>query len=353
MKIAIDCRMIGSGGIGSYIHEMIPYFLEKNECLLIGTHEQCMDFLRLENVEFCFCDVKPFSAKEMYGFPKDVLSKIHQYEVYFTPYCNIPNGIKIPVFSTIHDVVFLDVPGLTGFAGRLGRKYFYKRAIQKSKSIFTVSEFSKQRIVKNLNCKKEIVITYNSAPSYLTKSFPEEKEFIEKENIFLFVGNIKKHKGLKTLLDAYEIALNNGFDKKLVIAGNSENFRTGDEETVERLKIIGSDKIIFTGKISNFELKEYYRKSKFIVQPSLYEGFGMPPLEAMTTGTPAIISDIEVFKEIYGEFPVTFFKAGDAEDLAQKLLSFKNQTIDITKLKEKFSYKKSAEIIIQTLKKFI
>ncbi len=349
MRIAIDCRMIGSGGIGSYIYEMIPYFLEKNECLLIGTHDQCMDFLRLENVEFCFCDVKPFSFSEMFAFPKDVLEKIHHYDVYFTPYCNIPSGITIPVYSTIHDVVFLDVKGLTGKLGRLGRKFFYNRAVSLSKVIFTVSEFSKKRIIENLHCKKQIEITYNSVPSYLTKEFEDEVPVTKKDDIFLFVGNIKKHKGLKTLLDAYEIACQKGFSSKLVIVGNADNFRTGDEATVERLTSMPQDKIIFTGKISKEELKQYYQKARFLVQPSFYEGFGIPPLEAMTVGTPAIISDIDVFKEIYSDFPVEFFKTGDAQDLAQKMLSFTDKKIDISNLSQKYSYKKSAELITSTI----
>jgi len=361
LKIAIDCRMIGSSGIGSYISELIPYFLEKNECLLIGTHEQCMDFVRLENVEFCFCDIKPFSYKEMFDFSKDVLEKINKYDFYFTPYCNIPNGIQIPIFSTIHDVVFLDIPELTSFIGRLGRKIIYQRAINKSKEIFTVSEFSKNRILKNLRCKKNITITYNSAPSYLKKEAEDEYE-TKKTDSILFVGNIKKHKGLKTLLDAFEIATKQGFSKKLIIVGNAENFRTGDEETVSRLSKLKEsfkEKITFTGRISNAQLKRYYKEADFIVQPSFYEGFGIPPLEAMTVGTPAIISDIEVFKEIYKDFPVIFFKTGDSNDLADKMLNFdkkenhsKSDTnfIDIDKINEEYSYKKSAEIIMNVIK---
>ncbi len=366
MKIAIDCRMIGSGGIGSYVSELIPYFLENNECLLLGTHEQCMEFVRLANVEFCFCDVKPFSRQEMFSFPKEVLDKIHQYEIYFTPYCNIPGGIKIPVFSTIHDVVFLDVPGLTGFFGRLGRKFFYQRAINMSEEIFTVSEFSKGRILENLRCKKPISITYNSAPSYLKKDedYSEddengsEKSSGQKKDSVLFVGNIKKHKGLKTLLDAFEIAVNKGFDKKLVIVGNAENFRTGDEETIRRLKNLSESmngKIMFTGKISNRELKEWYKNASFIVQPSFYEGFGMPPLEAMTVGTPAIVSDIDVFKEIYSDLPVTFFKVGDEKDLAEKMMAFDSSSvkIDKEKLGERYSYEKSAKTMTEVFKRYL
>ena len=348
MKIAIDCRMIGTGGIGSYISELIPHLLKNNECLLLGKHEQCTDFIRDKNVEFCYCDIKPFSLKEMIGFPKDILSKIHQYDVYFTPYCNIPGGISLPIFSTIHDVVFLDVPGLTGTVGKIARKFFYQRAINFSNGIFTVSEFSKQRIIAKLKCKKPIYITYNSVPSYLTKG----DVISEKKDEILFVGNIKKHKGLKTLLDAYEIARQKGFSQKLVIVGNADNFKTGDVETVRRLEQMPKDSVVFTGKISNAALKELYAEAKLLVQPSLYEGFGIPPLEAMTMGTPVILSDIPVFKEIYNGFPVEFFEAGNAESLAEKLLSSKMEPVDIAKLKEngigtEYSYEKSCDVILR------
>ncbi len=362
MRIAIDCRMIGSGGIGSFISELIPYFLEENECLLIGSHGQCAPFLRLANVEFCFCDIKPFSLKETFFFPQDVLEAIHHYDVYFTPYCNIPSGINLPIFSVIHDVVFLDVKGLTSMLGKIGRKMFYKRAINYSNTIFTVSEFSKERIIHHLKCKKPLKIVYNSAPSYLKEPFEKKAE---KKDQILFVGNIKKHKGLKILLDAFENArkTDENFKSKLVIVGNAENFRTGDEETVERIKRIDSSAdsqnisqngseslVVFTGKISNDELKYLYAESKFLVQPSLYEGFGLPPLEALTVGTRAIISDIPVFKEIYEGLPVTFFKSESAGDLAEKMLAFKDEPFTEKEkelISSKYSYKKSAEIILK------
>lgn len=352
LKLAIDCRMIGSGGIGSFIHEMIPYFLEKNECLLIGIPEQCMDFVSNSNADFCICDVPCFSIKEMLAFPRKILKKINSCDCYFSPYCNIPGGIKVPIFSTIHDIVFLDFPGLTGTIGRLARKFFYQRAINKSKLVFTVSQFSKLRIQEKLRCKKEIAVVYNGVPKYLAsplKNPPEKKDQI------LFVGNIKKHKGLKTLLDACELAWTQGFTSRLVIVGNKDNFRTGDEETVRRLETLPQDKIEFTGRVSNEELKNIYAQSRLLVQPSLYEGFGIPPLESETMGTPAIVSDIPVFKEIYEGFPVEFFKAGDSKSLCVKLLSSTKMParIDLGPLKEKYSYARSAEIIAEIISKNI
>ena len=357
MRIAIDCRMIGSGGIGSFISELIPCFLEENECLLIGTHEQCTPFLRFQNVEFCYCDVKPFSLKEIVNFPADVLEEIHHYDYYFTPYCNIPGKIEIPIFSVIHDVVFLDVKGMTGLFGKIARKMFYKRAVNFSDAVFTVSEFSKERIIHHLHCKKEIKVVYNAAPKYLKEPFEAEKP-VKKDQI-LFVGNIKKHKGLKSLLDAFEKARSSDkdFKSKLVIVGNSENFRTGDEETVARLNELSSKEgfIEFTGRISNDQLKYTYAESRLLVQPSLYEGFGIPPLEALTCGTPALISDIPVFKEIYSNLPVTFFKAGDSDDLCEKLLSLSKTEppqIDLSQVEQIYSYKSSAQIICSTMAGF-
>ncbi|MCR5723547.1 MAG: glycosyltransferase family 4 protein [Treponema sp.] len=349
LKLAVDCRMIGSGGIGSYISEIIPHLLHDATCMLIGTHEQCMDFVRMDNEEFCFCDIKPFSAKELFSFPRDVLEKINACDAYYTPYCNIPAGITVPVFSTIHDVVFFDVPDLTSAAGRFVRRQFYKRAINASKVIFTVSNFSKERILHHLHCKKPLVITYNGVPKYLTTPFDVRPQ---KADEILFVGNIKKHKGLSTLLDAWKKARSQGLTSRLVIVGNADNFRTKDQKTaalLDEAKNAGDGSLVFTGRISNEELKALYARAKLLVQPSLYEGFGIPPLEAMTVGTPVIISDIPVFKEIYQAYPVTWFEAGNAESLAEKLLKADGKSVDITTVSTAFSYKKSAAIILKTI----
>ena len=349
LKLAVDCRMIGSGGIGSYISEIIPYLLKSAQCLLIGTHEQVMSFVRMENEEFCFCDVPPFSARELFSFPRDVLAKINACDAYYTPYCNIPAGIQVPVFSTIHDVVFFDVPELTSPLGRFVRKCFYRRAINRSRAVFTVSEFSKSRIQHHLHCKKPLVLTYNGVPKYLTKPFDEP---VQQQDEILFVGNIKKHKGLGTLLQAFSQARDQGLRAKLVIVGNADNFRTGDEETVARLEQAKAEKdspLVFTGRVTNEELKELYARAKVLVQPSLYEGFGIPPLEAMTVGTPVIISDIPVFKEIYAAYPVTYFRAGDAADLAEKLLACQGGRVDVSAVESGFSYAKSALTILETV----
>lgn len=332
MKIAVDMRMSGKSGIGTFLDELIPFFKESNH-------------------EFYFSKpaIKPFTVKEMFFFPRDELEKINSCDVYFTPYCNIPCGIKIPVYSTIHDVVFLDIKDLAGTAGTLARKYFYRRAVNKSKAVFTVSEFSRERIIANLNCRKPIHVVHNGIPSYYNNVAPCTK----KENYMIFIGNIKKHKGLSILLEAFEMLLQSRPDIKLMIVGNNENFRSQDNSIYSRIEKINfhyKDAVVFTGFIENEKLKELLCKANLLVQPSLYEGFGIPPLQALKCGTNAVISDIDVFKEIYGQLPVTFFKSGDSSDLKDKILDSWNLDFK-TDFKAPYSYRKTAETIIDVLEK--
>ncbi len=352
MKLAIDCRMTNSGGVGSYLNAILPHLTKKNECLLLGNKDELEKF-RSEKTEILNLEVKTFSLRELFAFPGKILKKINSCDIYYSPYFNVPGritgGIKIPVFTTIHDVVFLDVSGLASKPGTIIRKFFYKYAVLKSEKIFTVSEFSKERITDNLNCKKPVVVTYNAVPDWFTKKDSESNSPIEKENSILFVGNIKKHKGLSVLVDAFKIAREKGFNLTLKIVGNSENFRTADENIFKKISEAPENSILFTGRINDAELKELYRKTKRLVQPSFYEGFGMPPLEAMSLGTKAIISNIPVFREIYRDFPVTFFKAGDCNDLAEKLLSIKDETDEIKEFPQIYSFEKTAEIIQKTL----
>ena len=339
MKIAVDCRMSGKSGIGTFLDEILPYFKNSgNELFLFGSKEG-------ES-----CNVKTFSLKEMFFFPKELLKKINSCDVYFSPYCNIPGGIKIPVFSTIHDIVFLDVKGLCGKIGIIARKFFYKRAIKKSKEIFTVSNFSKERIEKVLKCKKKIAVVYNGLPNYMEKKCPN----VQKNNSIIFIGNIKKHKGLSVLLEAFEkfYQLENAEKPKLLIVGSKDNFRTKDNSISEKISEMNSrfpNSIEFTGFVENEKLLLLLTQAKFLVQPSLYEGFGIPPLQALFCGTKAVISDIPVFKEIYDGFPVVFFQSGNSNDLCEKMQKTFCNDSPLGEIPEKYSYKKTAALILSEI----
>src|SRR5574344_736229 len=347
MKICIDCRMIGSGGIGSYISALLPFFIKNFDCVLLGDIERLSQYKTNSNIEILDCKIKTFSLIELFLFPKELSAKINSCELYYSPYFNIPSGIKIPIFSTIHDVVFLDVKDLTSKMGVFLRKIFYKYGIFKSKLIFTVSEFSKSRILANLKCKKDIIVTYNSVPDWFSK----KDETVNKTDTVLFVGNIKKHKGLKTLIEAFCIAKQKGLTSQLVIVGNSENFRTGYNTISDLINKLPKEYIKFTGRISDEELKLLYQQAKLLIQPSLYEGLGMPPMESINLGTNGLISYILVFLVIYKDYLVIYFQSENEKDLAEKIIS--NINTDKPKnIPNIYSFEKTYNIIEKTIKSY-
>lgn len=348
MKLFIDCRMLSSGGIGTYLESLLPYFINIFECTLLIYKNQ-KNILPAFNSPYQLIEteIKTFSLKEMFFFSSKIKKAINSCNIFYSPYCNVPGGIKIPVYTTIHDIVFLDISNLSSKAGTFIRKIFYQRAINKSKAIFTVSNFSAERIKNKLKLKnKALIVTYNAVPGHFSNS---QNNNLKKDNSIIYVGNIKKHKGLSYLLEAFEICKNKGLDCKLVIIGNADNFRSGDTEIAEKLSTVNEKDICFSGRISDEELQVYYQKARLLVQPSLYEGFGMPPLEALSLGTNAVISDIPVFKEVYKDFPVTFFKTADSNDLAEKIM----QTFDSpspVNIPQKYSFKNTSDIIINSFR---
>jgi len=353
MKITLDCRHIGfSGGIGVYFRELLPFFLSSGaSIILLGDEKTLRQSAQNSAAQIINCNIKPFSLRDTFAFPKPVLKKINSCDIYYTPYFNIPNGIKVPVFSTIHDIIFLDMPSLVSRPGLWARMYFYKRAARLSKAIFTVSEFSKSGIKHFLGDSLNIINASNAVNAPLNL-FSGKK--IEKKKKILFIGNIKKHKGLDILLDAFLQCRNEGLDYELVIVGSRDNFRSGDKKTSKRLDCLEGQGVSFTGFINDEEKWRLISECALLVQPSLYEGFGYPPLEAMLAGTQALISDISVFKEVFEGFPVVFFHSGDSQNLHDKLteilLNKKPLGLQLSdSLKNKYTFDKTFSIIKKTL----
>jgi glycosyltransferase involved in cell wall biosynthesis len=351
MKIAVVCRMIDASGIGTYLRGCIPYFLDSpHEFVLIGDSRVLMSrFGAPPNACFVDCDVKPFSIGELIAFPRGILSVINATGAFFSNYFNIPGGIKVPVYTTIHDIIFPDMPELTSKIGLAARMWFYRRAARISKIIFTVSDFSKSRIEHFLGGDIRVIVTYNAIqPRLMPSIFPPPP----KKKIVLFIGNIKKHKGLLSLLEAFIAARKEGLQYRLAIVGKKDNFRSRDADAMNLLSSLETEALEFTGLISDERLRELLAEAALLVQPSLYEGFGLPPLEAMVSGTEALISDIPVFREIYEEVPVIFFKAGDSSDLKvmlmELLLNKEPKPLVLPRhLAEKYSFKKTAAIILR------
>lgn len=344
MKIAIDCRYLGKSGLGrvndGFLNSLKPY-LGHHEFLLLGDPEL------LKGYEWCgkILDFKanPFSKSGLF-LPKNIKKAVNDCDAFYSPGYIFPLGLRIPKFMTICDCVFFDVPSTTnGFVDTKIKKFFYRRAVKKSKKVFTISEFSKGRIESLFHPRRgKLINTYIGLSKSVLDFIPPEKPA---RSHFLFVGNFKAHKGIDTLVAAYRKYREKGGTIPLVLVGKEEGFRN-EWHVPESEKMPG---IEFTGRISDERLLDLMANALALVQPSRYEGFGLPPLEAMSMGTGAILNDIPVFRELFSNSGAVFYKYDDVNDLCAKMLSFKTPEIDRTQLLAPYSYEEMTKIIMKEI----
>ena len=310
MKIAIDCRYLGKSGIGRVCEGVIDNLdYSAHEFYLVGDPEKLKKYDKAVVIED---NTYPYSKKGLFKFNTKRINR--ECDCMIIPNFLIPFGIKIPIHSVMHDLIFLDVKEtVNGKMDYLIKRFLLKRAMKKSQSIACVSNFTKSRCEFYFKkYAKKCYVAYNGLSKEIIAYRETHSNVTEKDNTIVFVGNVKRHKGLPILLEAFSKV--DDPTLKLKIIGEREGFLTG-------LKLEEADypNVIFTGKLTNEELYSEIQHAKFLVQPSVYEGFGLPPLEALYLGTQPILSNIEVFKEIYRNFPVIFFN--DADELAEIMQS--------------------------------
>jgi glycosyltransferase involved in cell wall biosynthesis len=181
-------------------------------------------------------------------------------------------------------------------------------AINKSDRIITISGFSCSEIHKYLRVNgrdvRKISLGADHAGCHLEQLDKLENSVRTRYSLptefLLFVGNVKPHKNLRNLVIAFSKLQQPQFaDLKLVIVGKKDGFITGDKSLLDLINQLGlRDRIIFTGFVENEHLPVMYHLATAFVFPSLYEGFGLPPLEAMAAGCPTLVSNTASMPEV-------------------------------------------------------
>lgn len=216
--------------------------------------------------------------------------------------CNIGPILHFNQIVVFHDASVFAVPDAYSFAFK--EKY---RAIMwvlghTARKILTVSEFSKQELSRYLHIPKNRIIPIPEGCDHILK-FDIDDSIIKKNNLsnkpfLLFVGSASPHKNLENLIKAIEN--DPGITLPLIIAGGNFSKVFNDVEIME------SDKIIRTGYVTDGELRSLYSHATAFIFPSLYEGFGLPVLEAMACGCPVICSNNTSLPENFGEATLNF-----------------------------------------------
>ena len=182
------------------------------------------------------------------------------------------------------------------------------KAVKKSDQILTVSEFSRREIIKYTKVDKEKIAVIPigvDSDHFSLSDDPDQLDFIQKKyqlpkNYFLFVGNVKPHKNLKGILQAFEKLLSEKkIDFSFIIVGKKEGFINGESilSLLEASPLL-RNRVRLLGMVPNEDLPFIYQLAACFVFPSFYEGFGLPPLEAMSMGCPVIASQITPVEEV-------------------------------------------------------
>lgn len=340
--IAVDARMGRCSGIGVYFRnvffELAKISPEWKFCLF-GLPEGVTDFNSLENVSFRTFSAKIYTAREQIEFP---LLLVKGFSALWSPHYNIPLFSGVPQLVTVHDIAHLAEPRARGyFIRQFYARIFFEMVRRKAKGICFVSQFSRAEFSRVIgNPKGNQYITPN-APAKIWRNaglFPSDIRPMVKAYI-VYVGNVKPHKNLQGLLNAFAL-LKDRTDLNLVIVGKKGGFLRGDNET-ERYALKLGERVHFTGQISDAELIDWVQHAVALVIPSFYEGFGIPPLEAMAVGCPVAVADIPALRETCGDAAI-YFDPFVPEQIAAALESVSNDAPKRSALIES-GYKRQAE----------
>lgn len=335
MHICIDCRFHKNSGIGRYIKEKVKNIIEDGSftkySLIIDKNEIDRVFFNSvcnSQVEIIYCQAKMYSVKEQIELPL----KIPSCDVFWSMHYNAP---ILPIrakekWVTIHDVAHLAIADMLklSFAKRLYAKMLMYSSTHFYNKIYTVSEFSKNEIIKYENIAPEkIAITYNTVDinKYYMIEDSNKLEYVKSkyslpDKYILYVGNVKPHKNLIRLLEAYYLYKKyNENPIKLLIVGKKDGFITGIDNIKNVIdKYDLGTEIKFTGYVEDDDLPAIYSMAKLFVFPSIYEGWGIPPLEALACGCKVIASNTASIPEACGD-RVEYFDPFDVMDIKDKI----------------------------------
>jgi len=350
MHIGIDAHAIGArqGGNETYIANLIKSLAEIDGDNLYtiyladaGAAAQWREMFKRRYKNFSVRLLPPptplvrvpvYLTYELFRRPVDVL------HVQYTapPFC------RVPVVVTIHDLAFERMPETFTRRGSFQLKLTVRRTAKKAARIATVSEYSRQDLLDIYKLSPDkVVVTYNGVESSFTPqpSVPNEAEAVRKRfgvtrDFLLAVGSLQPRKNLVRLIRAYARLRSEreDFRPQLVIVGRKLWLASEIFDEVKRQR--WADDVILTGYVADEDLPALYRAARAFVYPSLFEGFGLPPLEAMASGTPVVTSDVSSLPEITGDAAL-LIDPNDERALANALIEIMNNDRLRAELREK------------------
>ncbi len=358
MRIAIDARKLHDFGVGTYVRNLLRHLARvdaENEYVLLCRETDCsLPSLLGPNFRAVREESPNYSIREQIHIPLSLARE--RIDVFHAPHYVLPAAVPCRSVVTIHDTIHLMFPQY--LPNRLA-PYYARAAMwtaaRRSDRILTVSETSKRDILSFFDVRPDkIEVIYNAIDERFAVEPHEEEVARVRERyqldtrFLLYVGNVMPHKNLERLIDAFARLRREGADDlRLLIIGNEISKLPSLRRAVHRHKL--HKHVRFLGFLPDEMLAVLYRLASVFVFPSLYEGFGLPPLEAMASGTPVVTSNVSSLPEITGDaallvdpYDPESIKAGIARVLEDPALRATMRAKGLARARE-FSWERSVE----------
>lgn len=306
MRIGIDARMINNTGIGRYLRNLLQHLARidhHNEYLLFLNKGETPMLPQKNFTEIPLkIPVSLYSPREQYWLPLEI--RYWQPDIMHYPNFNLPICFLSPYIVTIHDIIyFLYADQCPSRIAHSYARWMLSYATKHAKAILTDSEHSKQDLQHYFRLPAEkIRVIFPAADE---RAFPGEPNpaILAQYNIvqpyILYVGKHHAYKNVMTLMRAYMAQYEIYQNFQLVIAGKRDPRQKALYNTAAQFD--SGKRILFTDFVPDGELFDLYRGARLFVFPSRYEGFGLPPLEAMACGVPVISSHAASLPEVVGD----------------------------------------------------
>lgn len=356
MRVVIDARMLGWTGIGRYTKNLLDNLQQidrQNDYFVLLSDTKAWQ-PSADNFTSVIANYKPYGLAEQLIMPLKLLT-LKPDLVHF-PHFTAPLLYFGKYVITLHDLTLVHFKNVRG--GALARlvyetKYWLMRGILRNAlygaaHIITDTEFVKNDVLQSyrprlrrdkitptpLAVEQKLITKHSTAPG-INRPF------------LLHVGNSYPNKNLHALISAFTIVAQTSPDLSLVLVGQEDYFYAQLREQVEKSDLKG--KVHFPGRVPDDQLSFLYKNAEAFVFPSLSEGFGLPPLEAMAYGTPVISSNASCMPEVLGD-AATYFDPTDVNDMATKISALLDDKKELARLRQAgpgrvklFSWKKMAK----------
>ncbi|MBI3618996.1 glycosyltransferase family 4 protein [Candidatus Peregrinibacteria bacterium] len=287
MRVGIDCRFAAShAGLGRYTRELATRLLARDDGLrytlfVADPQEPWLEAIQKRDFDLIPANFAPYSWAEQTRFP--LILQRTNIDLLFAPHFNVPLLCRVPFVVTVHDLILHRFPNRASFLRQRAYRFVMAHSIRRARHVIAVSNFTQREIlsVYGNRLRSKISVIHEGVGFEFRRIPPDRcRDVLAKYAIdrpfFLYVGNAKQHKNVQVLIDAFAADHPANADLLLVATGRE----------VDRLNL--RDDVRLLRSVADADLPALYSSAIAFVTASLYEGFGLPIIEAEACGCPVI-----------------------------------------------------------------